>query len=101
MLGLEPATGPAQSSAPAPMDIPGSQRELDAFGHRGGALAPNEPGAVKYPGGSFGGQFSDAEFAAYLDAAKKLGAAKGMDHLKTLLAQHDAMTQKPDATRTR
>lgn len=104
-LNLYPRKGPLPaSSAPQPMNIPAVQSEMDSWLHRGGRMSPEQSkigGGLPMPGGTYGGEFSDEDFAAYLDAAKKLGFAKGMQHLQPLIAAHGQMSQKPDATATR
>ncbi len=85
------------------MDIPATEQEMEAWVHRGGKMPPNDPLAeygIKTPGGLFGAEFSDSDWAAYLDALKKLGHAKGLqqfsEHLKA--ANLNTPAVRPDAT---
>jgi hypothetical protein len=97
-LAIRQSGTPNQPVAPQPMDTHAVAQEIAAFAHRGGKLRDGDPYGIKTPGGTYGGEFSDEDFAAYLDAVKKLGFAQGMERIKPLLALHDQMSQRPDAT---
>ncbi len=101
-LAIRESDGPGQPTAPAPMNIPAIEHEMGAWTHRGGSVDPKMPrlgGEVQLPGGLYGGEFSDEDWAAYKDAARKLDAARGVAKLAPLLERlHAAAKQSSDMT---
>lgn len=87
---------------PPPPDIPALSAEMAAWLKRGGIISPNDKLAeygIHLPNGTrVGGEFSDEEMAAYMDAYRKLEAMKLQANLapvvRTALARAQ---QRPDA----
>lgn len=102
MLRLSPSDDGKPAGHPEPMDTHGTTRELESWMHRGGRLSPNDElgGGVKMPGGTYGGEFSDAEWAAMHDAYRKLHAAVGQERIAPVVARLHEMHQRPDVTAT-
>lgn len=100
LIGLKPASGVPPKTRPDPMDIPAVQGEMDAWSRRGGLIHDDKiGGGVKLPGGTYGGQFSDEEDAAFHDAQSKMEHAKREARFAPLIAaMKQAMAARPDAT---
>lgn len=102
LIGLKSAQGATANSRPTPMDIPAVQQEMDAWLHRGGKIPDDDTigGGIKMPGGTYGGQFSGEEDAAYHDASAKMEDAKRHARFAPLIAaMKQTMAAKSDATR--
>ncbi len=99
-LALKSGVSP-RPAVPPQMDIPATENEMAAWLHRGGKIPAGIPpigGELHMPGGTFGGEFSDEDIAAFQDAAKKLGLARSLNHLSEIFAHQQPIPTKPDAT---